>query len=49
VQWSHHTEEEVTWEREEELKAELPSFFSDPVRLNLGDEIYFKGARFLTP
>jgi hypothetical protein len=30
VQWSHHTEEEVTWEGEEELKAEIPSFFSDP-------------------
>jgi hypothetical protein len=30
VQWSHHTEEEVTWEREEEFKAEFPSFFSDP-------------------
>jgi hypothetical protein len=29
VQWSHHTEE-TTWEREEELKAEFPSFFSDP-------------------
>jgi hypothetical protein len=29
VQWSHHTEEEVTWEREEELKAEFLSFFSD--------------------
>jgi hypothetical protein len=25
VQWSHHTEEETTWEREEELKAEFPS------------------------
>jgi hypothetical protein len=30
VQWSHHTEEEATWEREEELKAEFPSFFPDP-------------------
>jgi hypothetical protein len=30
VQWSHHAEEEATWEREEELKAEFPSFFSDP-------------------
>jgi hypothetical protein len=30
VQWSHHSEEEATWEREEELKAEFPSFFSDP-------------------
>jgi hypothetical protein len=30
VQRSHHTEEEATWEREEELKAEFPSFFPDP-------------------
>jgi hypothetical protein len=30
VQWSHHTEEEATWERDEELKVEFPSFFSDP-------------------
>jgi hypothetical protein len=30
VQWSHHTEEEATCEREEELKAEFPSFFSNP-------------------
>jgi hypothetical protein len=29
VQWSHHTKEEATWEREEELKVEFPSFFSD--------------------
>jgi hypothetical protein len=30
VQWSHHTEEEATCEREEEVKVEFPSFFSDP-------------------
>jgi hypothetical protein len=30
VQRSHHTEEEATWEREVELKAEFPSFFFDP-------------------
>jgi hypothetical protein len=30
VQWSHHTEEEATSEREEELKAGFPCFFSDP-------------------
>jgi hypothetical protein len=30
VQWSHHTREEVTWKREEELKVEFSSFFSDP-------------------
>jgi hypothetical protein len=29
VQWSHHTEEEATWEREEELKTDFPCFFSD--------------------
>jgi hypothetical protein len=29
VQWSHHIEEEATWEREEELNVEFPSFFSD--------------------
>jgi hypothetical protein len=29
VQWSHHTKEEATWEREEELKAEFPCFSSD--------------------
>jgi hypothetical protein len=30
VQLSHHTEEEATWEREEDLKVEFPNFFSDP-------------------
>jgi hypothetical protein len=30
VQWSHHTEEEATWEREEELKVEFRRFFFDP-------------------
>jgi hypothetical protein len=30
VQWSHHTEDEATWERKEELKTEFPSFFFDP-------------------
>jgi hypothetical protein len=30
VQWSHHIEDEATWEREQELKAEFLSFFSDP-------------------
>jgi hypothetical protein len=29
VQWSHYTEEEATWEREKELKANFPSFYSD--------------------
>jgi hypothetical protein len=29
VQWSHHMEEESTWEREEELKAEFQNFFAE--------------------
>jgi hypothetical protein len=29
VQWSHHNEEEATWEREEEMKAEFPCFSPD--------------------
>ena len=24
VQWKHHSEEEATWEREDELKADYP-------------------------
>jgi hypothetical protein len=28
VQWSHHTEEEATWEREEKLNVEFLKFFS---------------------
>jgi hypothetical protein len=30
VQSSHHTEQDATWEREEELKAKFLSFFFDP-------------------
>jgi hypothetical protein len=29
VQWSNHTEEEATWEKEEQLKAEFPEIFSN--------------------
>jgi hypothetical protein len=41
MQWSHYTEEEATWKREEELKVEFPSSFL--IRSNLRDEIHFKG------
>jgi hypothetical protein len=27
VQWSHHTEDEATWEHKEELRAEYPESF----------------------
>ncbi|WVZ97465.1 hypothetical protein U9M48_043002 [Paspalum notatum var. saurae] len=29
VQWSHHTEAEATWEREDELKAAYPALFAN--------------------
>jgi hypothetical protein len=29
VQWSNHTEEEATWEKEDKLKAEFPDIFSN--------------------
>jgi hypothetical protein len=29
VQWSHHSEDEATWEREDELIAEFPQLFSN--------------------
>jgi hypothetical protein len=27
VQWSHHTEDEATWEHEEEFRADYPELF----------------------
>jgi hypothetical protein len=27
VQWSNHTEEQATWEKEDQLKAEFPEIF----------------------
>jgi hypothetical protein len=29
VQWSNHAEDEATWEREDELKAEFPDLFDN--------------------
>jgi hypothetical protein len=29
VQWSHHSEDEATWEREDELKTEFSELFSE--------------------
>ena len=41
VQWSHHSEDDATWEREDELRAEFPSYSQK--FFNLEDEILFKG------
>jgi hypothetical protein len=27
VQWSHHTEDEATWEHKEEIRADYPELF----------------------
>jgi hypothetical protein len=32
VQWSHHAEDEVTWEREDELQAEFLQLFASPTK-----------------
>ena len=29
IQWSHHTKEEATWEREEDLRKDYPNLFAD--------------------
>jgi hypothetical protein len=29
VQWSHYSEDEATWEREDELRAEFSQLFSE--------------------
>jgi hypothetical protein len=47
VQWSHHSEDEATWEREDELKEEFPQFFSNLPKSR--DEILFNGVGFVTP
>ena len=41
VQWSNHSEEEATWEREEDLKAEFPNLFSSQQFQNLKVTIWF--------
>jgi hypothetical protein len=48
VQWSHHEEDEATWEREEELRIEFPHLFPYTF-LNLEDEILVKGVGFVIP
>jgi hypothetical protein len=32
VQWSHHSEDEATWEREDELQADFPQLFASPAK-----------------
>jgi hypothetical protein len=34
VQWSHHTEDEATWEHEEVLRAVFPELFLSATRIS---------------
>jgi hypothetical protein len=47
VQWSNHTEEDATWEKEDQLKAEFPEIFSNLSKSRGRDSSY--GGRFVTP
>jgi hypothetical protein len=47
VQWSYHTEEEATWEPEEELRADYPELFPSASWISGQDSS--KGGRFVTP
>ena len=47
VQWSHHSEKEATWEREDRLRAEYPSFL--PQTSESRDEILLSGGELSEP
>jgi hypothetical protein len=47
VQYSHHTEDEATWEHEEELRADYPELFPSASYI-LGQDSSKRG-RFVTP
>src|ERR1041385_545249 len=44
VQWSHHSEKDATWEREDLLRAEYPTFL--PTTSESWDEILLSGGEF---
>ena len=46
VQWSNHSVDEATWEREGRLRADYPYFF--PERAKSRDEISVRGVGFVT-
>src|ERR1041384_5056574 len=47
VQWSHHSEKEATWEREDRLRAEYPTFL--PTTSESRDEILLSGGELSEP
>src|SRR3954471_22598056 len=47
VQWSHHSEKETTWERENHLRAEYPTFL--PTTSESRDDILLSGGELSQP
>ena len=47
VQWSHHSEKEATWEREDRLHSDYPSLF--PTTSESRDEILLSGGELSQP
>src|ERR1041384_6117813 len=47
VQWSHHSEKEATWEREDRVRAEYPTFL--PTTSESRDEILLSGGELSEP
>ena len=47
VQWSHHSEDEATWEREDRLRLEYPAFFPEEPKSR--DEILLSGGELSHP
>ena len=47
VQWSHHSEKEATWEREDRLRLEYPIFFPEDPKSR--DEILLSGGELSHP
>ena len=47
VQWSHHSEKEATWEREDHLRLEYPALFPEDPKSR--DEILLSGGELSHP
>jgi hypothetical protein len=48
VQWSHHGEDEATWEREEELRIDFPHLFPRSSQISR-TRFFLRGVGFVIP
>ena len=46
VQWQHHKGSELTWEREDEMRADYPYWFEDE---DFEEEVHYEGGIVVTP